>query len=160
MMEIMDWSLALPAVYLLLGACATFFADSLRHRRSRKEMLQDGLRKQRGESYISFLNAAHLAGHTLGRSAPGCPNPLEPDPATFWLVDSEVTQKLRAVEIVGGDVVVARAREVKEALLHFRAEVQRGAPYGSFEYWDAYRPVSRARDLLVSAARDEVGADR
>lgn len=152
----MTWQTVLPVVTLLLGAGASFAAESVRHRTARREALADSLRAERTKAYLALLDAAHTAAHTLGRSAVDCPNPLPPDADRFWLVDSDVTRHLRTLEMVGGDAVIAEARELRRALLTFREAVAAGARYESDEYRAAYAPVTHARDRLVGAARDEL----
>jgi hypothetical protein len=148
----------LPIATLILGALGSFFAESVRHTKSRREALADALRATRSERYIAFVDAAHTAAHTLGRMADGCPNPLPQDPEKYWLVDSEVTQKLRSLEIVGGDTVVEKARAIRAALVEFRGAVESGVEYWSPEYRSKYQPVAEARDSMIRAARDEIGS--
>lgn len=146
----------LPIATLVLGAALTFVTESVRHRRTRREALDDALRSQRATACTAFLESAHSAAHRLGRTATGCPDPLPADSDVYWLTDSDVTQKLRNLEIVGGERVVSSARAVRQGLLDFRDAVRSGVVYGSQEYWAAHRPVAHHRDALIEAARAEL----
>lgn len=153
----MNWfNVALPVVTLIVGAAITLGANAIQHRTKRREALVDGLRAARAARYTDFLTAAHGAAHLLGRMTPNCPSPLEWDPNTYALVDSDVTQKLRVLELVGSESVVGAARPYRVALNDFRAAFDRGFVYDTPEYWDAYRPVGRARDQFIAAARAEL----
>lgn len=153
----MNWfTTLLPIATLLVGALLTFFAESIRHRRLRQESLEDGLRSKRAETYIDFLSAAHSAAHLLGRMAPGCPHPIEPDTDTYWFLDSDVSRKLRSLQLVGTEPVVRAALSLELALREFRRVIDRGDRYGTPEYWDAYGPVSVSRDGLIRTARSEI----
>lgn len=146
--------IVLPIITLLVGGLVTFGADSVRHRRSRRESISDSLMDKRAEAYLSFVEATHDAAHRLGRSAPGSPNPISDD--AYWLVDSQVVLNLRKLELVGTDGVVRNAHVVRMALRAFRDHIKDGAVYGSPEYQAAYAPVTAARDALVAAARLEL----
>jgi|GEM_PF-3237782 len=158
-MKDVNWlTVALPIVTLILGAVGSFAAESIRHRKARREALADSLRTTRSERYIAFIDAAHSAAHTLGRMADGCPDPLAADSDRYWLVDSDVAQKFRTLQLVGGDAVVAHAAEVRSALESFRDAVKAGVVYWSDDYRAAYRPVVDARNALIAAAREEISA--
>lgn len=155
----MTWlNVLLPIVTLILGAVGSFAAESIRHRTARREALADALRASRSERYIAFIDSAHSAAHTLGRMAVGCDDPLPANPDAFWLVDSDVAQKLRTLEVVGGEDVVSKAQALRDALIDFRSTVKAGVVYVSPEYHAAYAPVRTTRDAVIRAAREEINS--
>lgn len=147
----------IPLVSLLAGSLLTYGLESLRHRRSRREEIQDSRRLERAQAYVDFLDSAHEAAHLLGRSTKGCPSPLDNPSESYWLIDSAVTRKLRVIQLLGSDPVVASARAVRSALTEFRRSITaEDMTYASDEYWSAHRPVADARDALIRNARDDL----
>lgn len=155
----MSWFTAvLPVITLILGAVGTFLADTVRYRRTRRDLLADTLRTERSGVYLAFVEACHEAAHKLGRMAVGCPEPLERDPAAYWLIDSDVTRRLRNLQIVGGEDVVGSAAAMRAALFEFRKAVEAGVEYDGDDYRTAYRPVVLARDAFIEASRAELAS--
>ena len=151
-----DSSIFLPLGTLVLGSVLTFVFETLRHRRMRSEAVQDARRSERSQAYVDFLNSAHEAAHLLGRATPGCPHPIEPDVA-YWKLDSDVTRRLRVIEILGSDGVIAAARGVRESLGQFREMTMRdGVTYESDEYLASHRIFAGRREALIVTARADL----
>ncbi|WP_210438558.1 hypothetical protein [Nocardioides xinjiangensis] len=153
----MESSVFISLGSLVLGSGLTFGLEVLRHKRTRNDTVQDARRLERSQAYVDFLNSAHDAAHLLGRSTPGCPNPLDADGAVYWTLDSDVTRRLRVIEIVGAEAVTGAARMLRAALDDFRAATTRpGMVYATDEYWHEYSNVARHRDSFIESARHDL----
>ena len=144
-------------VSLIAGSLLTFTLESIIHRISRRESVADSRRLERSKAYVDFLDVSHEAAHLLGRSTKGCPNPVTDIAGSYWRVDDTVSRRIRVIEVLGGDAVVAKADALRRALVTFRSDV--GKPdmtYASDEYWSAYEPVASARRELIEAARADL----
>ncbi|MBA4608265.1 MULTISPECIES: hypothetical protein [Aeromicrobium] len=153
----MDSAVLLPLATLVLGSVLTFTLEAIRHRRQRKESVQDARRLERSQAYVDYLECAHEAAHLLGRATPGCPNPLEDIAHSYWLVDSSVASRLRVIEVLGSEDVISRAKGMRTALVTFRRDLQsEEMTYWSEEYQDAYGLVVSARGAFIEAARSDL----
>ena len=152
----MNSSVVLPLGSLILGSVLTFVFETLRHRRTRAEAVHDARRGERSQAYIDFLNSAHEAAHLLGRATPGCPHPIDAD-VSYWKLDSDVTRRLRVVEILGSDDVIDAARAVRQSLGQFREATRRpGVTYESPAYLESHAVFARHREALIVAARADL----
>ncbi|RZU65417.1 hypothetical protein EV379_1751 [Microterricola gilva] len=154
-------TIAVPLATLILGALLSQFSELWRQKRARSQALEDALRAKRAESYAGFLDAAHTAAHQLGRSAPGCPHPLELSGEQYWRADSETARTLRLIQLVASDQVSELAASVQSELIAFRDALHdpnnsKPIRYDSAEYWAAYAPYQGARNAFVRTARSEV----
>jgi hypothetical protein len=144
-------------VSLVAGSLLTFGLESIRHRRARRESVADSRRLERSKAYVDFLDASHEAAHLLGRATKGCPNPVTDIAGSYWRVDDTVSRRIRVIEVLGGDEVVARADALRRAIVAFRTDLGKpGMTYASDEYWSAYQPVASARRELIEAARADL----
>jgi len=147
----------LPLATLVLGSVLTFTLEGIRHRRQRKESVQDARRLERSQAYVNYLESAHEAAHLLGRATPGCPNPPDENSDSYWLVDSSVTSRLRVIEVLGSELVIDRARALRRALVKFRKDLaHEDMRYWSTEYQEAYALVAAARDEFIDVARADL----
>jgi hypothetical protein len=147
----------LPVATLILGAVLAELAEARRYRRNRADDQADALRRQRGEAYQVFIRDVHTTTHLIGRSSPGCPQPLDgPAELAHAAADSEVSRDLYQLEIFANEGTLAAARCLRDAVMDFRAAVLDGAHYMDDAYQAALGHYQRARRAFLDEARTEL----
>lgn len=100
---------------------------------NRKDALVDRQYKERSETYVAFLGAAHDCAHRIGMlarhdehggDAPALPSDAERMQIAY-AVDAFAAKHVRVVEVVGPPSVEEEAQALLNALYDFRNELRR-----------------------------------
>jgi hypothetical protein len=152
-----DWQIAaISSASALAGSAITLWAEARRQRHAHADLIADSLRTRRVDAYQEFIREAHLAAHLIGRTAPGCPQPLDDSPEILARVDSEVARRLYEIELFAEEQPLLAARAVRIALLEFRRVVETRAVYMEQSYREALAVYQKARSEYLAAVRAAV----
>jgi len=149
----------LPVLSLLLGVALSYLAEGRRYRRARIDHATDSLRAQRSEAYRTFMKDVHTTAHIIGRTTPGCPQPLGNAAEAQAAVDRDVTRDLYELELFASTATLAAARELRQSLMEFREAVISNVVYMDDAYRAALEPFRQARSVFLATARGELLSD-
>ena len=105
------------------------------------------------------MKDVHTTAHIIGRTTPGCPQPLGNAVEAQAAVDRDVARDLYELELFASTETLTAARQLRKSLMEFREAVISNVRYMDPTYQAALGRYQQSRSVFLVTARSELLSD-